>query len=257
MKTLLSRALTVTLLAAAVLWNALGAAAQEKKVPFGNETLNYQVVFQWGMIWKHAGDAKLTLRKTGTGYQAQLVGSSRSWIDKFYTLRDTLRCNLNNNLSPLRYEKLTHEGNYHARDVVDFSYGYYNTYAKCARYRAGRETVRTELSAQCPAYDMLSVFYMLRMLDLDRLKQDGSFTTVIFSGKEKEYLTLRYKKREQVKLRDGSRHDAHHIVFKFTQKDRKKSSDDIDVWLSTDERHIPLLLVGHLEVGQIKCYCVL
>lgn len=220
---------------------------------FGNETLNYEIVYHWGMIWKHAGDATLSLKKTSSGYNAQLTGKTRSWADKVYPVRDTLKCTMDAKLRPLRYEKLTHEKDYYARDVVKFSYNYSHTSAHCTRYRkSGTTTI--DLSAKAQAYDMLSVFYMLRNLDYNELSRNKNYTTVIFSGKEKEYLTINYKGVETIKMRDGSKLKAHRIAFKFTQEGGKKSSDNITAWMSTDESRIPLMLVGKLPVGEVKCY---
>lgn len=220
---------------------------------YTSETLNYQIVFQWGMVWKHAGDATLSIHKNGDGYKAMLTGKTRSWADKIYPVRDTLKCTMRADMAPLRYEKLTHEKNYYARDVLDFKYNYSHTSATATRYRKSGNT-SFQLSAQCQAYDMLSVFYMLRNLEFDNMTKNKAITTVIFSGKEKEYLTIRYRGMENVKLRDGSKRQAHRVTFKFTQKGGKKSSDDLDAWMAADESRIPLLLVGKLPVGQVKCY---
>ena len=220
---------------------------------FPNETLNYEIVYHWGMIWKHAGDATLSLRKSGNGYKAQLTGKTRSWADKVYPVRDTLKCTMDANLRPQLYEKLTHEKDYYARDVVKFSYNYSHTNAHCTRYRKSGNT-SIDLSAKTQAYDMLSVFYMLRNLDFNEMSRNKNYTTVIFSGKEKEYLTLNYKGVETIKMRDGSKRKAYSIQFRFTQEGGKKSSDNITVWLSTDDSRIPLLLVGKLPVGEVKCY---
>ena len=220
---------------------------------FGNETLNYEIVYHWGVIWKHAADATLSLRKTSTGYNAQLIGKTRSWADKVYPVRDTLKCTMDANYKPLHYEKLTHEKDYYARDVIKFSYNYSHTKAHCTRYRKSG-TTSIDLSAKAQAYDMVSVFYMLRNLDYDELSRNKNYTTVIFSGKEKEYLTINYKGVETIKMRDGSKCKAHCIAFKFTQEGGKKSSDNITAWMSTDASRIPLLLVGKLPVGEVKCY---
>ncbi|MBR5726616.1 MAG: DUF3108 domain-containing protein [Muribaculaceae bacterium] len=220
---------------------------------FSNETLNYEVVYHWGMIWKHAADASLSTRKTKDGYYAQLTGKTRSWADKVYPVRDTLKCTMDKDLRPLRYEKLTHEKDYFARDVIKFSYNYSHTKAHCTRYRkSGTSTL--DMSAKAQAYDMLSVFYMLRNLDYDELSRNKNYTTVIFSGKQKEYLTISYKGVETIKMRDDSKRQAHHITFRFTQKGGKQSSDDLSAWMSTDDSRIPLLLVGKLPVGEVKCY---
>ena len=160
---------------------------------------------------------------------------------------------MNGNFKPLTYEKLTHEKDYYARDLIKFSYNYSHTSAHCTRYRkSGTTTI--DLSAKAQAYDMLSVFYMLRNLDYDELSRNKNYTTIIFSGKEKEYLTINYKGVENIKMRDGTKRQAHRISFKFTQEGGKKSSDNITAWMSTDDSRIPLLLVGKLPVGEVKCY---
>ena len=238
---------TLLLMVAIMLPQQMGAR------DFNNETLNYEVVYHWGMIWKHAADASLTTRKTKDGYYAQLVGKTRSWADKVYPVRDTLKCTMDNSLKPLRYEKLTHEKDYYARDVIKFSYNYSHTKAHCTRYRKSG-TTSIDLSAKAQAYDMVSVFYMLRNLDYGELSRNKNYTTVIFSGKEKEYLTINYKGVENIKMRDGTKRKAHRIDFRFTQEGGKKSSDNLSAWMSTDDSRIPLLLVGKLPVGEVKCY---
>lgn len=223
-------------------------------VDYTNERLNYEIVYHWGMVWKHAGDASLSIKKSGDGYFSQLVGKTRSWADKVYPVRDTLKCTLNDKLQPLRYEKLTHENDYYAHDIVAFSYYYGSTKATGTRIRRGKPNAEISLSAKCQAYDMVSVFYMLRNLDYDKLSTTKPVTTVIFSGKQKEYLTITFKGKETIKMRDGTKREAYHIKFRFTQEGGKKSSDNLDAWLSTDAKRIPLLLVGKLPVGEVKCY---
>jgi len=232
---------------------AMALPQQLQARDFSNETLHYEIVYHWGMIWKHAADATLSTRKTRDGYFAQLTGKTRSWADKVYPVRDTLKCTMNHEFKPLHYEKLTHEKDYYARDVIKFSYNYSHTSAHCTRYRKSGNT-SIDLSAKSQAYDMVSVFYMLRNLDYDELSRNKNYTTVIFSGKEKEYLTINYKGVENIKMRDGTKRKAHCIAFRFTQKGGKKSSDNITAWMSTDDSRIPLLLVGKLPVGEVKCY---
>ena len=241
------------MLATMMLVVAMMLPQQVQARDFSDEVLNYEVVYHWGLIWKHAANASLTTRKTNDGYFAQLTGKTRSWADKVYPVRDTLKCTMDSEFRPLHYEKLTHEKDYYARDVIKFSYNYSHTKAHCTRYRKSG-TTSIDLSAKAQAYDMVSVFYMLRNLDYDELSRNKNYTTIIFSGKEKEYLTINYKGVETVKMRDGTKRKAHRIDFKFTQEGGKKSSDNLSAWMSTDDDRIPLLLVGKLPVGEVKCY---
>ena len=106
------------LLTSLLLLVALVAPQQATGRDFSNEVLNYEIVYHWGVIWKHAADAKLSIRKTTDGYYSQLSGKTRSWADKVYPVRDMLKCTMDKQMRPLRYEKLTHEDDYYARDVI-------------------------------------------------------------------------------------------------------------------------------------------
>ena len=220
----------------------------------GDESLNYHIVYHWGIVWKHAGDATLSVTKTGSGYNARLTGKTRSWADKIYPVRDTLKCSMNNSFRPLKYEKLTHEKSYYAHDIVAFNNSANSTSANCTRYRKDKPKVNLSLSTNGVAYDMLSVFYMLRNLDFDKMATSKVYKTCVFSGKQKETLTIKYLGIKPLQLRDKSRHQAFHLKLSFTQDNGKKSSDGIDAYISTDANRIPLLVVGKLPIGEVKCY---
>ena len=172
-----------TLLIIAIVGLLFGPAI--KALTITNETLNYQVVFHWGVIWKHAGDITLTTTKTANGYNSRLTGKTRSWADKIYTVRDTLKCSMTSNFRPTKYEKLTHENSYYAHDIVAFTNSSNSTSAHCTRYRKNKPTANLNLSANGVAYDMLSVFFMLRNIDFDKMKtvQGAKFDLSDFKGK--------------------------------------------------------------------------
>lgn len=228
--------------------------AQEKNA-FKDEKLNYQIVYHWGIIWKHAASATLSLSSQGDKYHTALCAQTVSWADKFYRVRDTLTCTiLKQDLRPLRYVKKAHEGKELNRDIVDYSYADGTITAKCTAERKNKPTKNATMQATNDAFDMLSVFYYLRAIDYDSFKQRGKLSTTIFSGKRKENLTLTYVAREQVQLRDKSKHDSYHVTFTFTQDGKSKSSKDIHCWISTDSLRIPLMLKGSIKVGEVRVY---
>lgn len=247
-------AITSAMLAIAMLVMPLRASAAHK-ITFADESLNYEIVYHWGLIWKHAASATLSLTASGSHYNSRLAARTVSWADKIYRVRDTLSCQmLRDGLKPLRYVKATHEKKYIDQNIVSYTYTDTATLGKCIVIRPDRDTVVTNLSARGPVYDMVSVYYYLRTLDFDAMGKGGSTSLTIFSGKRKENLKITYIDRREVKLRDKSRHEAYYIRFAFTQEGGKKSSDDIETWISTDERRIPLMLIGKLPIGEVRCY---
>ena len=222
---------------------------------FSDESLNYQIVYHWGLIWKHAANATLEIKDGGDNYDARLHARTLSWVDKIYKVRDTLYSTIEKDaFVPLKYVKSTHEKGYVARDIVEFSYTDSATIGRCVRIRKGKDNVEKILETEGEAYDMLSIFYVLRILDMEKLAAEGSYKTTVFSGKRKETLNIKYVGVENIKLRDKSKHDAYHIKFSFTQEGKKKSSDDMDTWISMDDSRIPLMLRGSLPIGEVRVY---
>lgn len=225
---------------------------------FEEETLNYKVMFKWGLVQKQAGRATLKLKSSPDAFVATLYARSEPWADHFYSLRDTLISTMSKtDMLPSRYERIAHEGGRYARDIITISRTGNIFNGESLRYRRkknDRQTTKSQinLSAEGPTVDLLSVFYYLRAIDFGRIKPGYTKTINIFSGKRKEYLKIKYHGIDVLEL-DGKKYQTYRISFTFTADGSKKSSDDIDTWIWTNPSHIPLKLEGKLKVGRIRC----
>lgn len=245
------RVMVAVAVASVTVFGAPRAAAAE----FANEDLNYEIVYHWGLIWKHAASATLSLRNDGDVYRTSLTARTVSWADNVYRVRDTLRCTIaKEGLRPLHYLRLSHEGKHDETDEVKYSYQGYTTIGQCTRKKAGKPAQTLELQTQGTAYDILSVFYFLRKLNFAGMRESTVYTSMVFSGKKKEKVSVKLVGVENVELRDKSKHRAYHVKFTFTQDGATKSSDDIDTWISTDNSRIPLMVRGRLPIGEIRVY---
>ena len=233
---------------------------QGNAAPFRNENLKYVISYKWGLIHKDAGEATLSLNTKGDVYNVMLSAKTKPWADKIYQVRDTLKGTIRvSDLKPLSYTKITHEKGKYKRDEIKYSFSGNTTTGKAKRFRPekGKMTVKENtFTATGPVYDMLSVFYYLRQLNFAQLAKNKIYTATVFSGKQKETLKIRYIGLEKIKLKDNTQREAYHIKFNFTRDGGKKSSDDMDTWISTDSRHIPLYLTGKLPVGEVRAYFV-
>lgn len=236
----------------------ISLCGQKSWAAFSNETLHYVISYKWGMVHKDAGEATLSMRNSGGNYNIVLAAKTKPWADKIFMVRDTLRATVRAaGLQPVSYAKSTHEGGKYARDMIKYSYSGNKVTAHCVRVKDKKgkitKTDRT-LSATGPAFDMLSIFYYLRTLDYDKMAKGHPYKATVFSGKLMETITIHSLGIETIKLRDKRSVKAYHIRFNFTSEGKKKSSADMDTWISADSRHIPLLLEGSLPVGKVKCY---
>lgn len=223
-----------------------------------DETLHYKVMFKWGLINKQAGSATLSVRNVGENYHTRLTARSASWADKFYSVRDTLTGVIRRDgFRPVRYENVSHEGGDFKHDIVTYDYSGHGVKANCEHnWRKKKEkdlkTQRKELAAEGVAMDMLSMYYYMRYIDYPKMKPNEQKRLHIFSGKRKELLTIKYLGQQNVKI-EGKEHKCYHISFTFTSDGGKKTSDDMDAWISADSRRIPMKLEGKLPVGKVHC----
>lgn len=225
---------------------------------FADETLNYKVMFKWGLINKNAGSVAITLRNAGDRYNARLTAASASWADKFYRVRDTLNAKIiRQGLSPVFYEKISHEGSEDKHDKVIYKRDGHRVSADCVRkkWKNGRlvtdETRRLEATGT--TVDMLTAFYYMRQLPYEKWNTGHVLTINIFSGKRKELLTIKYIGKENVKTDLGTK-SCYHISFIFTGDGGKRTSDDMDAWISVAPDRIPYKLEGKLPVGKVRCF---
>nr|CDL66736.1 unnamed protein product [uncultured bacterium] len=149
--------------------------------------------------------------------------------------------------------KINPKGKGIVHDVVSYTYNGNKVTADCRHARKGRPVWNGSFEADGPAYDMLSIFYYIRQLDYSKMKPGDKRSVVVFSGHRKEILTVKYVGVEEIELRDDKTiYNTHHIKFSFTQEDKKKSSDDMDTWISVSATKIPLMLKGKLPIGEVR-----
>lgn len=228
---------------------------------FSNESISYRVMYKWGVINKQAGHATLTIKENGDQYVAKLVAASEPWADKFYCVRDTLNGTISKkNFRSTFYEKIAHEGSEDKHDTVKFSYSGNTVTGHCTRHVVKKGVLKVDekrtLTAEGITVDMLSSYYYMRSLPFEKWQKGHKETINIFSGKRKETLTFSYKGIEVVQI-GNKRFQCFHITFIFTGDGGKKTSDDMDAWITTGADRVPVQLEGKLPVGKVKCEIIL
>lgn len=223
---------------------------------FEPEILNYDIKYKWGIIHKKAGTAKLSIVPSGNKYVMKLTAKSEPWADRFYSVRDTLNGVMLNNLKPLKYEKIAHEGSEDKHDVVKFSYDGNKVTGECTRKAVKKGKITKDekrtLTAEGITVDMLSSFYYMRHLPFEKWQKGHKESINIFSGKRKETLTFIYHDVSEIEVQD-KKYRCYHITFEFTSGGGKKTSDDMDAWIEANAQRVPVKLEGKLPVGKIHC----
>ena len=239
-----------------ILFLVVGLGASASVPTFGNENLSYRVTYKWGLIHKVAGSAGIKLTKKADGYHAVLTARTQPWADKIFMVRDTLTGIMRlDDMSPLLYDKSTHEDKQYRHDIIKYTYHGNRAIANVERFKRLKngktETADTLMSALLPAVDMLSVYYFVRRLPFESMKKGTVSKANIFSGKKIEKLAVTYDGDERLEL-NGKKYDCYKISFMFSSERIKNSSKPMKAWLLKTGTRIPVKLEGELPIGKIQ-----
>lgn len=226
---------------------------------WGKENLPYDVIYQWGFIWKKAASARLILTPlTVNGvpcYKSQMDARTLAFADRIFRVRDTLVSIMRrSDLRPLYYAKISDEDKTYRKDEVKYKYekDVPGCVGEIVLYRPKRNAIEyyTVPSAK-PTYDMLSVFYYLRTIDFPATPMYKRFNLNIFSGNHIEYLSIEFMGRTILKLKNRE-FPAFCVKLHFSTDKGENESDNITAWISDDDRRIPLQVEGKLAIGALK-----
>jgi len=178
-------------------------------------------------------------RKT---YHVVGLGESRGAFDFFYKVRDRYETYIDEkSIVPWIFLRHVNEGGY----KIEQSY-VFNNFNNKVNVGDG-QTFDTEPNMQ----DMLSAFYAARNLDLGGAKPGETYAINCFMDKEVWPLKVKFIGRETITTDLGT--------FKclkyrpIVQKGRVfKHEEDLNVWITDDKNHIPILGQADVLIGSIK-----
>jgi hypothetical protein len=239
-------------LIAAVLFLTLGASGSGARAfHFGGsypvpERLVYDL--KWSFI--KAGTATLSIERTVNGkLRITSTAVSADWISVFYPVKDMIESIVEGEppWSSETYRLKTREGRHRKDKEVRF----YPEEGK-AIYIDKRKNKVIEKEVPRDVNDPLSAFYRVRALDL--VPGNSSHVTV-FDSKRVYEVEVKVLKKERVKVPAG-KFDTILIKPLLTSEGIFARKGEIRIWLTDDERKIPVRLKSKVKIGHIDAELV-
>jgi hypothetical protein len=212
------------------------------KVP---EKLLFNVIWGgWGFRWITAGQATLELLPTAspTEWKIQSLAWNNGFFENIYPVRDTVTSVIDSRgIYPLRFDKRTHEGSYHA--------------AISARYDQAAHILKTQdtsLAIEPFTHDVLSAFYFIRT---QKIQPGDTLDLAAVSGKKKYNLKVLCHGRENITVPAGNFRTL--VVEPVLKGDGLfKAKGKLTIWVTDDESHTPVRMQSKIPVGSIKAELV-
>src|SRR5882724_1709938 len=181
-------------------------------------------------------------------YNVRVEAKTSAILDLFWKMRDTITSTIEaKSLAPTRFTFSQREN----LKVIDTEAKFDRTAKKWSVHRDERTEVKKYEFDQPPnTIDPITAVYLARSQDF---KVGDHLYFNIFGGKYRYLLDLEVERREKIQIASGSI-DAFKIVprIKNLMKDGyAERLNEGSVWISADERRIPVMLSSRIFVGSI------
>lgn len=210
------------------------------------ETLSYRI--HYGII--DAGEATIAVNKMiyldgKRAYHMVGKGKSVGMAEWFFPTRDVYETYIDaKQFVPLKFIRDVNEGGYIIKRNIQFD-------------RATNSATDAELkkdtvfSVPQNVQDIFSAFYYARNLNVSAIKKGDIIEIPVFLDHELFPFKLKYVGTERIKTKFG-KIDCLKFV-PVVQKGRVfQDEDDMHLWISADDNHIPMRIKSELLVGSVK-----
>lgn len=223
---------------------------QPKHYPFdGGERLVYHA--SWNGLVSVATATVHTTSEWVDGqkfYNVRVEASSSKLLDFIWKMRDTITSKINaNGLTPTHFTFSQREN----RKVIDTVASFDRTTKRWSVHRDERKKVkRYQFDQPNNTLDVITAVYLARSLDF---KVGDHLYFHIFGGKYRYLLDLEVECKETIRLKSGNIE-----AFKFVpriedvlQEGYATRLNEAAVWISADERRLPVMLKGKIIFGSV------
>ena len=221
------------------------------------EQIEFEVYYNWGVIWLNAGWVRFQVKDTTYNNQSCYLfdsyGSSHKSYDWLFKVRDqyisifdkeTLR-------SQYFYRK-NYEGGYEVDNKYVFDWNK-NKVFSFTQNSNKPYSIDTLQLPKC-TYDLLSLIYYARNLDYSKLKVGAKVPVISIIDNEVFNLYIRYLGKESIKDREGKRHSCIKFSVLLIEGTIFKGGEDMTVWVTNDSNRVPIFVEAKIVIGSVKAY---
>ena len=220
-----------------------------------NELLEYDVYYNWGVIWANAGwvNFSVTQDKFKGKKCFHFIGEGGSkpnwdWVykvrDKYESYNDTF------NLRPFYYLRNTNDGGHWVINSAEFNNNENSVYCKYKSYKQ-KEPVFDTLKTNYLTFDAISMIYYSRCLNFSQYQPGDIIPITIYLDNMIYYKSIKYVGKEELETVLGKKKC---IKFKpsLIPGTLFKEGDEMTVWVTDDDNRVPVLVETPILVGSIK-----
>ena len=224
----------------------------------GGERLSYVLKYRFGFINSDIGDAVVSLDTVNMGsegaFHCRVYGKTRGFYDRLFHVEEDFNSYFTREgLTPLRFTRNTHEGRYRATNEYAYNWTEESPWldAKVYTSRWG-ETRSFNIPLKTCTFDLPSLFFYARNMDLSRVEQDVKYPMTFAIDEEIFDVYFIYRGRETLKVKNIGNVKCLSFAAKLLEGGVFKGDSDMIIYVSDDENRIPVYFYAKILVGEVS-----
>ncbi len=215
------------------------------------EEIVYHVYYNWKLVWIPAGEVIFKVTDREDHYELNVTGLSFPSYDSFFKVRDYYVSRVDKqSLLPFNFRRDILEGNYVRYDSLAIDQQQYRVQEYFGKSKNTAEEFSFDLNNT--VLDMVSAIYYLRSLPVMDYPPDTSIPFRIFFDKEYFELSINKKPSTIRKIKGMGKVKVMHMQVDLIDGYVFKEGDVMDIWISEDHNHIPLMIESPISFGSVK-----
>lgn len=219
------------------------------------ENVSYIVSYNWFVFFTDVGLAsfrvknarmfgKLVLHLEATGV------STPSW-DRFFMVRDLYQSWVDPvTVLPAYFSRSVREGRYFKDITYRFDHKAHIVYSQ---YESSKKNFFRDTVAILPCtYDLVSVIYHLRNIDLHGVQPGDTIGFKIMLDNELTGIYVRYLGSEEKAIRKAGTFKTMKFSVKLVEGSVFSGGEDMFIWVTDDKNRIPVFIETPIRVGQVR-----
>ncbi len=244
------------------------AAGQNKCIPVGNlseknlafkggETLVFTIHYKWGIVNADVAQATLKLDTTVLNgkkvFHASLTGKTQKFYEKFFRVKEDLDSWFTRDgLHPVKFTRFAREGKYTCTNLYTYVRGSGDSHIDASLSNSRKGEFSATLPLDACTYDIPLMYYVLRNIDVSRLKEGGDYPMTFAVDDDVYTLHFKYLGKENKDVPDIGVVRCLKFSFEVVSGEVFSGDSDLYGWFTDDGNHIPVWFSAPLKVGQVQ-----
>lgn len=230
----------------------------EKAAYKPGEKLNFLIHYTFGIVDSDIGTASITLDTLKSGrdalFHCRVQGKTTLLFDYFFRVREDFNSYFSyRDLTPLRFTRDTHEGNYVATNDYTYVWDSDSPHidAKVYTSSSGKEK-DISLPLKSCTFDLPSLFFFARNIDMSKIRIDEKYPMTFAIDDDIYDVHFIYKGKTTKKVYGLGTFHCLHFTADLLKGEIFSGSEDMHIYISDDKNRLPVYFQAPIIVGSVE-----